>query len=500
MTMDLLKGKTRETIDDIFADAVRKYPEQIAISDGGEEVTYHALYGLKQGFAQYLREDLRVQKGQRIALFLPNCVEFVSLFFAVADIGAIAVPLNFHLKEKELQYYLDKCGITVVVTSNELVAQWGNTPSQRQGIRFVLIDRLDIPRKNAMDTPLRPQDRRHPGLISADTDVLYLSTSGSTGRPHVVSRTHENIISGAGNVAKALEITSQDRFLSVTPFFHANGFSNCMFLPLSKGAVIVPVKHFSPREVLSLLAEKNITVFFGSPFIFSTLTDVAEGAYFPSLRFCLSTGARLTEGLKKAFLDKFNVKLRQLYGSSETGTVSIEVGDHPGEGSVGTPLDNVQVKIIDDAGSELPPSERGEIIVRGPATMKGYAGEPELNREAFLDGYFRTGDLGLRDDHGSLFIVGRRKKFINASGVKVDPVEIETVLLSFPKVREARVAGITTDRGTEIIKATLVTQKDCSVQEVIRHCRGRLADFKIPRIIELKDSIPGQSAGKGIIY
>ncbi len=496
--VDALKKTRKKTIEDIFADAVLKYPEQIAVSEGGEEITYRALYALKQGFARHLREDLHVREGERIALFLPNCTEFIVAFFAIAHVGAIAVPLNFHLKEQELRSYLDRCGITLVVTSSELMTQWGNTPSQ--GIRFVLTDRLEFLQRSVMDAPLQEQDRRDSGRVSADMEALYLSTSGSTGRPHIVPRTHANIISGAGNVAKALEITDGDRFLGVTPFFHANGFSNCMFLPLRKGATLFPVKQFSPREVLRLLAEKNITIFFGSPFIFSALTDVEERASFPSLRFCLSTGARLNESLRKIFFEKFNVKLRQLYGSSETGTVSVELRDHEGEGSVGAPLDSIQVRIVDDDGDDLPRGERGEIIVRGPATMRGYVGEPELNEKAFLEGYFRTGDLGLLDDRGDLFIVGRKKMFINASGVKVDPVEIETVLLSFPKVRKARVAGMVTDRGTEIIKATLVAQAGCSVQEVIRHCRARLADFKIPRVIEFKDTIPGNSSGKGVLY
>jgi len=487
-------------IEDSVAAVVRKYPEHVAISDGLKTITYCELYSQKQGYVQYLRQVLHIQKGERIALFLPNCVEFIFLFFAIADVGAIAVPLNIHLKENELQYYIVKCGITVVVTNSELLTQWGEMPSQGQGIKFILIDRLEIPRKKMRDM-LSPEDDLHrSGINSVDTEVLYISTSGSTGRPHIVSRMHTNIVSGGENVAKALEITSYDRFLSVTPFFHANGFSNCMILPLLKGSTIVLMKHFSPRETLHLLKEKDITIFFGSPFIFSTLTDVADQISLPSLRFCLSTGAPLTEDLKRRFFDKFSVRLRQLYGASETGTVSIELQNQHGEGSVGTPIDNIQLKIIDDNGFELHPFETGEIIVKSPAMTKGYVDEPDLNRKVFHNGYFRTGDLGMLDDCGSIFIVGRKKKFINASGVKVDPVEIETVLLSFHKVREAHVVGMKNDRGTEIIKATLVTQQDCTVQEIIMYCKDKLADFKIPRIIEFKDSIPRDVMGKVILY
>jgi long-chain acyl-CoA synthetase len=487
-------------IEDKFAATVRKYPEHVAISDGLNTITYYELNSQKQGCVQYLRQVLHVKKGERIALFLPNCIEFIFLFFAIADVGAIAVPLNIHLKENELQYYIVKCGITVVVTNSELLTQWGKMPSQGQGIKFILIDRLDISQQKMKDMLSMGDHLRHSGATSVDTDVLYISTSGSTGRPHIVSRTHANIVSGGENVGKALEITSYDRFLSVTPFFHANGFSNCMILPLLKGATIVLMRTFSPRETLHLLKEKDITIFVGSPFIFSTLTDVADQVSLPSLRFCLSTGAPLTEHLKRRFFDKFSVRLRQLYGASETGTVSVELKNQHGEGSVGMPIDNVQLKVIDDYGVELHPFETGEIIVRSPAMTKGYVGEPDLNRKVFHNGCFRTGDLGMLDDRGSIFIMGRKKKFINASGIKVDPVEIETILLSFHKVREAHVFGMKNERGTEIIKATLVAQKDCTVQEIIRYCKNKLADFKMPRIIEFKDNIPKDVLGKIILY
>ncbi len=487
-------------IEDSFAAVVRKYPEHEAISDGLKTITYCELYSQKQSYVQYLRQVLHIQKGERIALFLPNCIEFTFLFFAIADVGAIAVPLNIHLKEHELKYYIVKCGITVVVTNSELITEWGNMLSQGQGVKIILIDRLEISQQKMVDM-IPPEDGPHPsGADSVDTEVLYISTSGSTGRPHIVSRTHANIVSGGENVAKALEITNYDRFLSVTPFFHANGFSNCMILPILKGATIFLMKNFTPRETLHLLKANNITIFFGSPFIFSTLTDVADQISLPSLRFCLSTGAPLTENLKRRFFDKFRVRLRQLYGSSETGTVSIELNNQHGEGLVGMPIDGIQLKIIDDNGIELHPFETGEIIVKSPAMTRGYVGEPDLNSKVFHNGYFKTGDLGMLDDRGNVYIVGRKKKFINTSGIKVDPVEIETVLLSFHKVREAHVVGMKNDRGTEIIKATLVTQQDCTVQEIIMYCKDKLADFKIPRIIEFKDSIPRDVMGKVILY
>lgn len=261
---------------------------------------------------------------------------------------------------------------------------------------------------------------------------------------------------------------------------------------------MVLMRQFSGRKMLHILREENITILFGSPFIFSVISEIAEeGQGVPAMGTCLSTGASMSEDLRKTFFEKFGVKARQLYGSSETGTVSIQLGDGPeAEGAVGRPLKAVDVKIVSGDGKELPANEAGEIIVRSPAMTKGYVAEPELNKKVFHKGYFRTGDLGMLDGHGNLHISGRKDRVINAGGVKVDPLEIEDVLVSFHKVREAVVVGIKNRRGMEIIKAILVAQPDCEVSEVIAHCRDRLAEYKVPRIVDFRSEIPRDIMGK----
>ena len=485
-------------IDDIFAHVTSHYPEHRAVFDGKNNFTYRELYVKQQQLVRYLIDELQIGKGEKIVLFLPNCVEFILSFFAIAEVGAIVVPLNIHLKEKELRYYIEKCGISAVITDSYLLSQWGKIPSHLQAIQFILFDKLDILSKNILNS-LSPENDFHPSMeTSLDDEFLYLSTSGSTGRPKIIPRTHYNVIAGAENVGNALEVTNQDMFLSVTPFFHANGLSNCMFLPIMKGASIFLMRQFSPRNMLRLIQENNITVLFGSPFIFSTLSDIADRTFcFPSLRFCLSTGAPMPKGLGKIFFSKFGIPVRQLYGSSETGTISIQLGDFPeDESSVGRPLNTVTVKIINKDGRELPPYEVGEIVVKSPVMIKGYVDEPELNKEAFSNGYFKTEDLGMFDRHGNLYISGRGKKFINVAGIKIDPLEIENVLLSFHKVRAVFVTGVKNRRGTEMIKAMLVAQPDCSVSEVIAYCKDKLAEYKIPRIIEFKDEIHRDIMGK----
>jgi len=485
-------------IEDILYNIVKDNPGQTAVIDGETTVTYLELYAQKQAFVEYLAGGLKIVKGEKIAVFLPNSVEFIISFFAIAELRAVFVPLNTHLKERELQHYIDRLNISAVITVTGLLTQWGSISKQLDEKRFVVIDTLELLLKQDENIRLEKKNADPEGKSSDDIEVLYLSTSGSTGFPKIVPRTQGNIVSGARNVAESLCITENDRFLSVVPFYHANGFSNCMFLPILKGATIVLMKKFSARKMIQVMQDENITVLFGSPFIFSVLPEVADEGYsISSVRYYLSTGAPMPYGLRKEFSNKFNHSVRQLYGSSETGTISIQLGELSGdEESVGSPLKQVDIKIINREGGELSRSETGEIIVSSPAMTKGYVGEPELNEEIFHKGYFKTGDVGRLDNNANLYISGRKKRVINASGVKVDPVEIENVLMSHDKVKDAYVIGTKNRRGMEIIKAILVAQTGCSVKDVIGYCGDILADYKIPRKVEFADEIPRDILGK----
>jgi long-chain acyl-CoA synthetase len=485
-------------INDLFRRIVHRNPKQTAVVDAERRFTYKALDFQIKKLAQYFSNDLRIRKGERIAIFLPNCLEFISSFFALSEIGAVSIPLNPHLKEFEIESYIDTCHITAVITNSNLQPQWGNIPGRMEKGKFVVVDRLENSkkwRKNYFNGELNSDT-----FFSAasDTEVIYLSTSGTTGKPKILSRSHANLIAGAKNVSESLQITGQDRFLSVVPFHHANGFSNCMFLPIICGATVILLREFSARKLLETMRDEDITILFGSPFVFSIMTETVEkDCVFPGIRYYLSTGAPMPKGLKQEFRIKFGGILRQLYGSSETGTISIDL-DHTSEdeASLGRPLNTVEVKVIDKDGKILPPSEAGELIVRSPAMTKGYINETELNEKVFHNGYFRTGDLGLLGADGRIYISGRNNRVINAAGVKVDPIEIENVLLSFPKVKEAFVVGVRNKRGIEIIKAILVAQPDCRLNEVIAYCRDKLADFKIPRIVEFKEELPKNILGK----
>jgi len=484
-----------------FAELAKKYSSNLAIIDGPIRISYKDLFLQKEKMKKYFLHSLRLREGDKIAFILPNCAEFISAFFAAAEIGAVTVPLNIDLRENELQHYITRCRIRAVITNSDHYLRLVKFPGRGNYVAFVPVNRLD----GHIHVIGRHPERRQRSLQNtthvSDTEALYLCTSGSTGKPKIISKTHKQVLATLKSPGSPLSVNSRDRFLSIGPFYHGHFFFGTMLLPIIKGATIVILRNFSPRETLRILEEGKITIFFGTPFIFSALTDVSDQkSDLSAVRWCFSGGARLPAHIRQSFFDTFNVVIRNAYGSSEAGFVSLQTDDslHT-EHAVGKPLKGVKIKITDDKGRRLSQGKVGEIFIRCAAMTKGYIDDSELNEEAFLNGYFRSGDIGIIDSNGELCLLARKRKVINASGTKIDPVEIQQVLMSHPKVKDAVVFGSTNTRGMEIVKAVVVAEPDSKVSEIIDFCRSRLSEFKIPRIIELKDRIPTNLLGKVIL-
>lgn len=480
-------------VEDILGPLARAHPTKAAVICDDVTLTYRELFVMKERIKRYLIRDIGIRCGDKIAFYLPNCAEFIYSFFAVAEIGAVTIPLNTHFKELELLHYVDRCRVNAIITLSNLISNWGALPVQKNAPPLIFLDRLELP---SIDSGTEPF---HKPVTSGmfDTEILYLCTSGSSGRPKIIPKKSELLFAGAQNLGAALAVNSDDRFLCVTPLFHANGFENSMFLPIIKGGSIVLLKEFSARGVLDILSREDITVMIGSPFIFRSLCDIADRSYnLSGIRHCLSAGAPLPIELKHKFYETFGVRVREHYGASETGPISVQFADIDQLGAVGKPLQNVRIKILDESGMQLPPGLPGEVFVSSNSMVNGYLDEPDLSREAFQKDYFRTGDLGVLDQDGNLYIVGRKKAIINASGIKIDPTEIRNVLLLHPKIKDAYVTGVKNKKGMEVIKAIVVARPECTVGDVITFCRDRLADFKIPRVIEFRENIPVDAMGK----
>ena len=469
-------------IGERFRTVCAEFPDAVAVVAGDERITYQQLAARQAWFRRHLAGPLGVGEGDLVAACLSNRWEFIAAFLAAADLGAIFMPFNTNWRVEELRWFAERLCPSAVITDNAHREPWDRLDARIPHERVVVVDSPEVRTAFDGDSPVA-------GGSFGDHPALYLLTSGSTGRPRVVPRTHRMLLAGARNVSRALGVSAGQRFLSVVPFHHANGFANSMFLPLMNGATVVLMDRFVPAKLIEMVERERIQVLIGSPFIFSLLAEqeIPPGA-LASLEISLSSGAPMSAALKVRCRERLGIHVRQLYGSSETGTISIEpAGSAPLEGSVGVPVPEVEVRILD-----------GEIAVRGPTTMPGYVAEPELNQELFRDGFFRTGDLGELDERNNLRICGRVKRMINVGGIKVDPVEIENVLLMLPAVRQCRVQGMTDHRETEIIKAEVAPdpRQPVSRAQIVEHCRGHLAEYKIPRIIEFVGGITVDLAGK----
>ncbi len=288
--------------------------------------------------------------------------------------------------------------------------------------------------------------------------------------------------------------------LSVVPFHSSAGNDVCMLLPLLSGLTSVVLSAFTPAAAESLVVQERIQFMMGSPFVYSMLLESnASRASFESVEIALTGGAPMAPDTARRAEQRLGLSLRQIYGLTETGIASLQPADTPFQpGFVGPPIPPMQVHIMDERGQRLDPGCTGEVLLGGPGIAHGYLDEPALNRELFRDGFFRTGDLGQLDASGALTLCGRFKTLINLGGNKVDPAEIEHVLLEMPAVRDSVVRGVHDPQQGEIVCASIAVRPgfELSRQAVVAHCRQRMAEFKIPRRIEFVDALPVDATGK----
>jgi long-chain acyl-CoA synthetase len=475
----------------MLAAAAASYPKHPAIVSSHGALTYEELLGFTEGFACHLTSS-GLKAGDTVALLLPNDGDFVIATFALAKMGTIVLPLNPQHRRQEIGFYLQDAAARAIVT----------TPVHADLCHGILAEvsrecSLITDVKGAARTAPRPgRDSREP--IGGDGLCQY--STGSTGTPKRVVRTQANLVHEANNFQATIGTGHNDRILSVAPFFHAHGFGNCALAAVRAGATMVVLESFNRRRVMEMLTKHNITIFPGVPFMFSILADAPSisDTSLPSLRFAFSAGAPLNKDTFDKFARKFGVHIRQLYGSTETGSISTNLGSTEGDlwASVGQPMKNVEVRVVDEQGQEALPGETGEIVVRSDAMTQGYTGAEEANKKSFVNGHFWTEDLGRKDALGNLYLTGRKKFFINVAGNKIDPGEIEAVLRAHPKVQEVVVVGVKGSYGLETIKASVVGKEQCDAQELRDWCQGKIADFKMPRIIEFRDEIPKSPLGK----
>ncbi len=477
-------------------------PEHTALVYRDERIGYAELVERIERIANGLTQR-GIGPGDAVGLALRDDPWFVTCFHAIAALGARVVPVNPAFKQPELEFCFRAAGVRAVI-SDERTA----------GVCERIVAGFDRPAEVISASPAHGQSLTLEALLESGAAerlkarqpaeiFVYQYSSGSTGRPKLVPRTHGQCAAEAALYAN-LGLTAEDTIFSAIPLFHTYGMGASLFGGAVSGATVAILEDPHPfllrrHRALELIEAEKATVFPGVPFNFRLMAEAPAGADLSSLRLCFSAGTALPRTSFEAFGERFGVLVRQLYGSTETGIISANMSEDPVATfeSVGVPLGEAQVKIVGEEGEPLPLGELGEVTVKSPAATNGYAEMDEPNRQAFRDGWYFTGDLGRLDDAGMLYLAGRTKLLIEVGGYKVDPIEVQDVIEAHPGIEEAIVLGAPGKvEGEELVKAVAVSSEDCDKRELIAFCRERLANFKVPQIVEFRDEIPKSPLGK----
>jgi long-chain acyl-CoA synthetase len=441
-------------------------------------------------------QERGIEPGDRIGMVLPNVLSFPVVFYGALLAGAAVVPMNPLLKAREVEYYLLDSGARLVVSGEQSAAPVAEAAGT-VGIDAVTVDAV-LPDALMADQPLAtPVDR------ADDDTAVILYTSGTTGQPKGAELTHAGLDSNARTTQETLlDATPDDVIMGCLPLFHVFGLTCSLDAGVLAGATLTLIPRFDGTKALSVIERDEVTIFEGVPTMFSAMLHSPDAGTtdVSSLRLCVSGGSAMPVEVMRSFEETFGCIVLEGYGLSETSPVASFNHPHAERkpGSIGTPIRGVELRLVDDNGTDVPAGEVGEIAIRGENLMKGYWQRPEDTAKAIPDGWFRTGDLARRDEDGYYFIVDRKKEMIIRGGYNVYPREIEEALYEHPAVAEVACVGIKhPDLGEEVAAAVaLKPGATADVDELREFAKARVAAYKYPRHVWLVDALPKGPTGK----
>jgi long-chain acyl-CoA synthetase len=438
-----------------------------------------------------------VGAGDRVGIMLPNVPYFPAVYYGILRRGAVAVPMNILLKGRETAFYLKDPGAKVVFAWADF-AEHAHTGAAAAGAECIEVAPGGFERLLGAAEPLQAVAARDDG----DSAVI-LYTSGTTGTPKGAELTHVNLARNCEAVTALFQIRPSTVTLGALPLFHTFGQTCAMNTTLAAGGCLTLLARFDPGKALEVIARDRVSVFEGVPTMYGAMLHHpgAETADVSSLQVCASGGASMPVELMRAFEERFGCTILEGYGLSETSPVASfhHAGRPRKPGSIGTPIEGVEMKVISDTGEDLPTGDVGEIVIRGHNVMKGYFNRADATAEAIdADGWFHSGDLARVDEDGYFFIVDRKKDLIIRGGYNVYPREIEEVLYEHPAVREAAVVKVPHDELGEDVGAAVVLKDGARATpaELRAFVKDRVAAYKYPRHVWLVDELPKGPTGK----
>ena len=504
----------------VLASSAYKKPEAPAIVTGGQTWSYHKLLMSVDRASDMLWQH-GVRANDKVALALRNGVEVVITNFALYKIGAVGVPINFMIsKPEEIKFILNDCKAKAVVTQAEFLRHYANVKKDLPDLKYIFsTDEISSSVKALGDPSIKlfwpaiEESKFNPQTLSckpaADDIAMLLYTSGTTGMPKGVMLTHNNILSDVHSLVISFKITDEDAMLCILPMFHTLAWTANIITPLSMGLKIVIMANITPASAwLHLMGKEKVTIMTAVPQLYSVLSKEAKGLKrlylqywaFRKVRFCISGAAPLSQETKDHFEKQLGLPILEGYGLTETSpVVSVNTEENRKAGSVGINLPYINVKIADDNGRELGRNEEGEICIKGENVFKGYYNNPAATQEAFdSEGWFKTGDIGVVDDEGFVFIRDRKKDMIIIKGLKVFSAQVEHVINDYPGIEECAVIGVPDGHGGEIIKLYAVKRKgyDFDEADFRKYLKNNLDNYKRPREVEFREALPKNSLRK----
>lgn len=520
-------------VQEYLTRAYQNYPEKIAIHFLGKDVTYRELYESSLKFANYLR-SIGIQKGDRVAIMLPNCPQNVIGYYGILYAGGIVVQTNPLYTEREIAYQMKDSGAKAILSLDILFPRISKVIKETDLENIIITgikDYLPFP-KNLVYPFIQKKQYgfsvkvEHRGMNHLFTEVMKVGkpneidvtfdfeediailqyTGGTTGFPKGVMLTHKNLIANASMCDAWLYKCKkgEETILGILPFFHVYGMTTVLILSVMLGNRMVLLPKFDVDSALKTIDKQKPTLFPGAPTIYIGLLNHPDIAKYDlsSIEACLSGSAPLPVEVQEKFEKVTGGKLVEGYGLTESSPVTHAnfVWDKERiKGSVGVPWPDTEAAIFQmDSTDPLPAGEIGEICVRGPQIMKGYWNRPEDTAHTMRDGWLLTGDLGYMDENGFFYVVDRKKDMIIAGGYNIYPREIEEVLYEHPAIQECVAVGVPDPYRGETVKAYIVLKENTQVteEELNTFCREHLASFKVPRIYEFRKELPKTAVGK----
>jgi long-chain acyl-CoA synthetase len=474
------------------------FPNHSAIIFEGAHLTYSELNKRANRITNALQAH-GIQRGDRVALYLPNIPQFVICYLAVMKIGAMAVSINSMFKSEEVKYLINDCAAKIIFTVGDFVP---NIPRDEcPSLKHLVICEGDAQGNDTLEQWMAEAASEAVAInMDRNDPAVLLYTSGTTGFPKGATLSHGNIVSNIESTVHHARYTHNDRMILFLPLFHVFGQNFIMNATFNAGATLVLHRRFVLDEVLESIQHHRVTMFFAVPTIYINLLNTDLSRFdISSIRYYFSAAATMPEEISCRWTDRFGQLVYEGYGLTESSPFACYNHDtHFKFGSVGTAIAGSEIKIMSIDDNELPVGEWGEICIKGPGVMLGYWRKLQETESALRNGWLHSGDIGMMDDEGYIYIMDRVKDMINAAGFKIWPAEIEQFLYRHAAIKEVAVYGVPDPIKGETVQAAIVLKQGAatSPEEIIAYCRERIAVYKVPAVIEFMNELPKSATGK----